>query len=148
MSFTCPLVRDFFLSFLSNKRDRDVALRSRLAYVTLAGRPFGALTQDEPLSGGYSGTALTASLSHEAHFFWAKSQIIQIGRALGRTHLPPHIQQHLLLYGANAKISHTHCRMALFPQAIREVDSKLGRAYLDKSGNCPQPFSGHGYTPS
>ena len=35
----------------------------------------------------------------------------------------PHIKQRLLLYGANSKISHTHCLMALSPQAIREVDS-------------------------
>ena len=44
------------------KEDRDVALRSRLAHVTLAGRPIGALTQDEPLPGGYLSTSLTAHL--------------------------------------------------------------------------------------
>ncbi len=31
----------------------------------------------------------------------------------------------LLLYGAHSKILHTHCLMALSPQAIREVDSVL-----------------------
>ena len=44
---------------------RDAALRSRLAHVTLAGRLISALTQDEPLPGGYLGTSLTASLSPE-----------------------------------------------------------------------------------
>ena len=34
------------------KRDRDVALCSRLARVQLVGRPIGALTQDEPLPDG------------------------------------------------------------------------------------------------
>jgi len=71
------------------------------------------------------GTSLTASLSPEAHRLWTKSQIMQIGRALGRTLLPPYIKQRLLLYGAHSKISHTQCLMALSPQAIREVESVL-----------------------
>jgi len=45
-------------------------------------------------------------------------------RAYSPTPLP-HINQRLLLYGANSKISHTHCLMPLSPQAIREVDSLL-----------------------
>ncbi len=72
------------------KRDRDEALRSRLAHVKLAGRPIGALTQEEPLPGGYIGTSITASLSPMAHLLWTKTQIDQIGKALGRTPLPPH----------------------------------------------------------
>ncbi len=71
------------LQAIPTKRDRDVAPRSRLAHVTIAGRPIGVLTQDEPLPGGYLGTPLTASLSPEAHLLWIKSQIMQIGRALG-----------------------------------------------------------------
>ncbi len=62
---------------------------SRIAHVTLAGRPIGALTQNEPIPGGYLGTSLTASLSPEAHLLWTKSQIMKIGRALGRAPLPP-----------------------------------------------------------
>ncbi len=77
------------LQAIPRKRERDEAIRSRLAHVKLAGRPIGALTQDEPLPGGYLGTSLTASLSPTAHLLWTKSQIEQIGRALGRTPLPP-----------------------------------------------------------
>jgi hypothetical protein len=77
------------LQAISNKRKRDDALRSRLAHVKLARRPIGVLTQDEPLPGGYLGTSLTASLSLKAHLLWTKSQIDQIGQALGRTPLPP-----------------------------------------------------------
>ena len=113
------------LQAIPPKRDRDVALRSRLAHVTLAGRPIGALNHDEPLPGGYLGTYLTTSLSPEAHLFWTKSQIERIGRALGLTPLPSHIKKRLLIYGANSKISHTHCLMALSPHAIREVNSVL-----------------------
>ena len=54
-------------------------------HITLACRPIGALTQDEPIPGGYLGTSLTASLSLAAHLLWTKSQIMTIGRALGRT---------------------------------------------------------------
>ena len=69
------------LQSISQRRDRDDALRAQLAHVTLAGRPIGALTQDEPLSGGYMGTSLTTFLSLEAHPRWTKSQIMQtIGR--------------------------------------------------------------------
>jgi len=58
------------LQYISRKRDRDVALRSRLVHVTLAGRPIGALTQDEPLPGGYLSMPLTSSLSPEAHLLY------------------------------------------------------------------------------
>ncbi len=113
------------LQAIPKKGDRDDALRSCLANVNLAGRPIGVLTQDEPLPGGYLGTSLTASLSPMAHLLWTKSQIDQIDQALGRTPLPPHIKHRLLLYGANSQISHTHCLMALSPQAIHEVDSLI-----------------------
>jgi hypothetical protein len=92
---------------ISNKKERDDALRSRLAHVKLSGRPIGVLTHDEPLPGGYLGTSITASLPLKAHQLWTKFQIDKIGQALGRTPLPPHIKQHLLLYGANSKSSHT-----------------------------------------
>ncbi len=39
------------LKAIPTKRDRDVALRARPAHVTLAGRPIGVLSQDEPLTG-------------------------------------------------------------------------------------------------
>jgi hypothetical protein len=113
------------LQVIPPKKDRDEALHCRLAHVKLAGRPIGALTKDEPLPGGYLGTSLTASLSPKAHLLWAESQIDKISQALGRTPLPPHIKQRLLLYGANSKISYTHCLMALSPQAIQEVASLL-----------------------
>jgi hypothetical protein len=113
------------LQAIPPKRDRDEALRARLAHVTLAGRPIGAHTQDEPLPGGYLATSLTASLSLKVHLLWTNFQIGQIGRAIERTPLPLHIKERLLLYNANSKISHTHCLMALSPQDIRDVDSLL-----------------------
>jgi hypothetical protein len=30
-----------------------------------------------------------------------------------------------LLYGAQSRVMHTHCLMALFPSAIREIDSMI-----------------------
>jgi hypothetical protein len=113
------------LQSMPKKRDRDEVLLSNLAYIKLSGCPIGVLTQDEPPPGGYLGTSLAASLSPKAHLLWTKSQIDQIGQALGRTPLPPHIKQRLLLYGANSKITHTHCLMAPSPQAIQEVDSLI-----------------------
>jgi hypothetical protein len=77
------------LQSITNKKERDAALLARLAHIQLAGRPIGALTQDEPLPGGYLGTSLTASLSPEAHLLWTKTQLERIGRALGTTSLPP-----------------------------------------------------------
>jgi hypothetical protein len=55
------------LQSIPRKGARNDALRARLAHITLAGRPIGFLTQDEPLPGGYLGTSLTASLSPVAH---------------------------------------------------------------------------------
>ena len=50
---------------------------------------------------------------------------MHIGRALEQTPLPQHIKQSPLLYGAHSEIAHTHCLLALSPQAIREVNSVL-----------------------
>ncbi len=127
------------LESIPKKRDRDTALLSRLANVQLAGRPIGALTQDKPLPGGYFGTALTASLSPEAHLLWTKSRLERIGRALEQAPLPPHIKQRLLLYGATSKIAHIHCLVALSPHAIREVDSVL-EGISKKIWNLPPTF--------
>ncbi len=113
------------LQNISRKRERDNALRARLAHITLSVKPIGCLTQDEPLSGGYLGTSLTTSLSPEAHLHWNKTHLHLIGAALRNTSLPPHIKQRLLLYGAHSKISHTHCLMALSPTAIKTVDAVL-----------------------
>ena len=55
------------LQAIPRKRNRDDALRARLAHVNMAGRPIGSLTQDEPLSRGYLGTTLTASLCPDVH---------------------------------------------------------------------------------
>ena len=92
------------------------------------------------------GMSLTATLSPDAHLIWTKSQIMQICRALGRAPLPPsHIKQRHLLYGAHSKISHTHCLMALSPQAIREVDSLL-EGISKQIGNLPLTFPKAGAT--
>jgi hypothetical protein len=88
------------LQTIPRKRERDDALRARLAHITLSGKPIGCLTQDEPLPGGCLGTSLTASLSPEAHLHWTKTQLHLIGASLKTTPLPPHIKQRLLLYGA------------------------------------------------
>ena len=89
----------------------------------MAGRPIGSLTQNQPLPGGYLGTSLMASVCPDAHLRWTKEQLRKIGTALARAPLPPHVKQRLLLYGAHAKIAHTHCLVALFPQAMKAVDS-------------------------
>ena len=50
------------LQTLRKKKDKDDALRARLANISLGGTRIGVLSQDEPLSGGYLDSALTASL--------------------------------------------------------------------------------------
>ena len=127
------------LQNIARKRDRDDALRARLAHITLLGRPIDSLTQEEPLPGGYLGTSLTASLSPEAHLHRTKTQLNLIGKALRSTPLPPHIKQRLLLYGAHSKITHTHCLMALSPLSIKAVDSVLETISRDIS-NLPASF--------
>jgi len=113
------------LQAIPRKRDRDDALRARLAHVNMAGRSIGSFTQDEPLPGGYLGISLTVSLCLDAHLRWTKEQVNQIGKALARAPLPPHIKRHLLLYGAHSKIAHTNCLMTLSPDAMKAVDSLL-----------------------
>ncbi len=55
------------LQSFRKKTDKDDALKARLAHITLGEQRIGVLTQDEPLPGGYLGTALTASLCPDAH---------------------------------------------------------------------------------
>jgi hypothetical protein len=85
------------LQAIPRKRDRDDAIRARLAHVNLAGRPIGFLTQYEPLPGGFLGTSLTASLRPDAHLRWTKEQSRKINTDLARAPPPPHITQRLLL---------------------------------------------------
>jgi len=74
--------------------DRNDALRARLAHITLGGQRMGNLSQDEPLPGGYLGTALTASLCPDAHLRWTKRQLEIICNAFHRAPLPSHIKPH------------------------------------------------------
>ena len=71
------------------------------------------------------GTVLTASLCPDAHLRWTKRKLEIICKAVNRAPLPSHIKQRLLLYGANSKISHNHCLVALSPTTMAEVDSIL-----------------------
>ena len=114
---------------ISRKRDRDDALKARLAHVNLAGRHIGSLTQDEPLPGGYLGISLTASFCPDAHLRWTKEQLRKIDTALARAPLPPHIKQRVRLYGAHSKIAHTHCLVALSPDAMKAADSLLEKTF-------------------
>ena len=113
------------LQTLRKKKDKDDALRARLANISIGGTRIGVLSQDEPLPGGYLGTALTASLCPDAHLRWTKLHLELICKAVKRAPLPAHIKQRLLVYGAHSKINHTHCLMALSPIAMSEVDSVL-----------------------
>ncbi len=63
------------LQTLRKKKDKDDVLRARLANLSLGGTRIGILSQDEPLPGGYLGTALTASLCPDAHLRWTKLQL-------------------------------------------------------------------------
>jgi hypothetical protein len=119
-----PAFRAYIQSF-RKESDRDDALRARLAHITLGGQRIGVLTQDESLQGGYLGTVLTASLCPDAHLRWTKRQLENICKAVNRAPLPSHIRQLLLLYGADSKINHTHCLMALSRTAMAEVYSIL-----------------------
>jgi hypothetical protein len=115
----------YSLQSIHIRRERDDALRARLAHITLSGKPIGSLTHDEPLPGGYLSTSLTASLSPETHLHWTKTQLTLIGNALRNTPLPPHIKQRLLLYGAHSEKTHTHCLVARSPTSIRAVEALL-----------------------
>jgi hypothetical protein len=127
------------LQTIRKKKDRDDALKARLAHVAIGDHRIGALSQDEPLPGGYLGTALTASLCPDAHLQWTKEQLGLISKAVSRAPLPPNILQRLLLYGAHSKINHTHCLMALSPASMAEVDSIL-EATTRKIWNLPSTF--------
>jgi len=87
--------------------------------------PISIISQDDPLPRGYLGTALTDSLNPKAHLKWTIDILSTINKAVLATPLPPGVKQRLLLYGANSKIMHTFCLMALSPSAITTIDSKL-----------------------
>jgi hypothetical protein len=122
------------LQAIPRKRDIDDALRARLAHVNLAGRPIGALTQNEPLPLGYLGTSLTTSLCPDAHLRWTKEQVKKIGAAPARVPLLPHIKQRPLLYEARSKIAHTHCLMALSPDAMKDSLERSGASLPPSRG--------------
>ena len=127
------------LQAIKAKKERDTALQTRLAHVRIEGTPIQVLSQDEPLPGGYLGTALTASLCPKNHLKWTLDTISNISKAVLTTPLPPNIKQRLLLYGANSKIMHTHCLMALSPAAITSIDSSI-EATCRKIWRLPKGF--------
>ena len=98
-------------------------MRAKLIHVSLGGHRIGVLSHDEPLLGGYVGTALTASLFPDAHPRWTKRQLELICKVEHQAPLPPHIKQRTLLYGAHSKINHTHCLVIRSPTAMGEVES-------------------------
>ncbi len=101
--------------------------------------PIAIISQDDPLPGGYLGTALTASLNPKAHLKWTTDTLSTINKAVLATPLPPRVKQRILLYGANSKIMHTHCLMSLSPAAITSIDSKL-EATCRKIWKLPKGF--------
>jgi hypothetical protein len=113
------------LQTIKSNKDRDVAIQTRLAHVRINDSPILVLSQDEPLPGGYLGTALTTSLCPKAHLQWTHGVIATISKAVLNTPLPPNIKQRFLLYGANSKMMPTHCFVALSPLAITSIDSSL-----------------------
>ncbi len=139
MSENVTLLPSYRAYNTSAKKDKDDALKARLAHLTLGGQRIGVLNQDEPLPGGYLGTALTASLCPDAHLRWTKQQLETICKAVNRSPLPSHNKQRLLLYGAHSKINHTHCLTAFSPTAMAEVDSIL-EATSRKIWHLPNTF--------
>jgi hypothetical protein len=113
---------------IKTTKNRDTAVQTRLAHARIGGTPIPVLSQDDPLPGGYLGTALTASLCPKARLKWTLEVLATISKTVLTTPLPPNIKQRLLLYGANSKIMHTHCLMALSPTAITSIDSLLEAA--------------------
>jgi hypothetical protein len=103
------------------------------------------LSQDDPLLEGYLKTTLTASLPPKAHLKWTIKTISSSSKAVLAIPLSPGIKQRLLIYGANSKIMHTHCLMALSPASITSIDSKL-EATCQKSGNYPKVAPEQAYT--
>ena len=127
------------LQDIKTKKDRDTALQTRLAHARIGVIPIPVLSQDDPLPGGYLGTALTTSLCPKAHFKWTLDVISTIDKAVLTTPLPPSIKQRLFLYGAISNIIHTHCLMALSPAAITSIDSLL-EATCRKFWRLPKGF--------
>ena len=105
------------LQSIFRKADSDDALRGRLAHIQISGQPIKTVSQDEPLPGGYLGTALTASLNPQAQLTLIKSVLNDMCQAVTRAPLPPRVRQQLLLYGAHSKVMHTRCLLALSPSA-------------------------------
>ncbi len=79
------------LQTIKSKKDRDMALETRLAHVRINDTPIPVLSQDELLPGGYLGTAL-ASLCPRAHLQWTLGVIATISKAVLNTPLPPNIK--------------------------------------------------------
>ena len=109
----------------AKKEQRDEAKQSRLANVRVNSTSLPIISQDGTLLGGYLGTALTASLCPKAHLARNLDTLSNIIKAVFSTPLPLGIKQRLLLYGANYKIMHIHCLMALSPTAIASIDSTI-----------------------
>ncbi len=141
------------LQAIPRKRNKEDALRARLAHANLAGRPIGSLTQDAPLASGYLGTSFTASLYPDAHLKWAKDRLSMyrqdpcknpLAPSHQTTPLPPlsalQTQTYILPYGA---IPSSHQEGGILPRKTLSKDM-VPPYLLPESG---PPRSHRGYRP-
>jgi hypothetical protein len=70
-----------------------MALQTRLAHARIDDIPIPVFSQDDPLPGGYLGTALTSSLCPKAHLKWTLEVIATISKAVLTTPLLPNIKE-------------------------------------------------------
>jgi hypothetical protein len=110
--------------------------------------PSAPLHRTSPSRDGYLGTSLTTSHSPEAHLLWAKSQIMQIGRALGQTPLPPHTSNNASYSMAHTLRAHTPTASWLSPHKSFGRWTRCWRASLGESRTYPHSSRRLSSTPS
>jgi hypothetical protein len=122
-------------------------MKARLAYVNMAGRLIGSLTQDKPIQGGYLGTSLTASICPDAHLRWTKEQAMKIGKALARA--PPAPSHQTTPPPLRSALQNSAYTLPHGDISQRHEGGRLSprKKYLERSGVCLHPSRQRDSTP-
>ena len=107
------------------KNLRDNALLDSLAHIKIQNTRIPALTQDEPLPGGYLGCQITASLSHGPQKQWLHDLLTDTEHAINLAPVSIHTKVSMIHYMVYSKIRHTMCLMPYDFEFLQRMDSLI-----------------------
>ena len=111
------------LQSITKKADRDTTLKDSLAHITILGKQIPTLAQDEPLSGGYLGCQLTASLQSGPQKQWLNDTLKEAQTAIQSAPVTIRTKIAMVQYLIYSKVRYTMGLMMYDHEFLARMDS-------------------------